>query len=518
MVVIIMQKTRCYQVLTLLLGCCVLSITPLSSGFFPSVQKPFHSTDLLLIHLDCGNISGVIHAFGQINDGPLPIVNSSSYADLTEQYRKIGITAIRTHDLYGPTDVTTIFPDWDADPTSESSYHFETSDRYITSIIHAGCQVFYRLGESASDNHTLRQPPTNFSKWADVCRHIVMHYNGGWNNGYFYNITYWEVWNEPDLSGFWNGTAAQYYQLYHLTADALKSYNPSLKIGGPCTSSVSNVNYTEGFLHYVSEHDIPLDFFSWHRYASTPFEFYKDSCHCQMLLDSYGFTDTENINTEWNLDILTPQRDKDNAKNAAFTACSFTVFQDAGVDQAFRYRGNQEKNWLMRFLGLDLSLFSYTGIYKRPALVYQMMKTMVTETPLRISTPHMNGSTGVTYLAGISEDKTNISIMISNFDTERVEYGLELTNLPWTTNFTNSQYLIDETHHFEVINETVNSILYSNSHSLASNSIHFFRFTNSSVLPTEGPEVAAIPLLLRLPLLDPFTRLLAILLVLFIFQ
>ena len=33
----------------------------------------------------------------------------------------------------------------------------------------------------------------------EVCKHIVMHYNDGWNDGYHYNIAYWEIWNEPDL-------------------------------------------------------------------------------------------------------------------------------------------------------------------------------------------------------------------------------------------------------------------------------------------------------------------------------
>lgn len=29
-----------------------------------------------------------------------------------------------------------------------------------------------------------------------------MHYNDGWADGFSYNITYWEVWKEPDLGNF----------------------------------------------------------------------------------------------------------------------------------------------------------------------------------------------------------------------------------------------------------------------------------------------------------------------------
>ncbi len=477
------------------------------------------SNEMNSIFLDCSNISGVIRPYGDINDGPAPIKNEPRYADITSQYQDIGITSIRTHDLFGPTDMTTIFPDWTADPTIESNYHFETSDVLITRMIDAGCDVFYRLGESASDNETLRRLPENFTKWAEVAKRISMHYNDGWNHGFFHNIIYWEVWNEPDLSGFWNGTAEQYYELYHVTADTMKSWNASLKIGGPCTSSITNVSYTQGFLEYITDHEVPLDFFSWHRYAATPFEIYNASRYIRQLLDSYGYFDAENINTEWNLDILTPQRDKDNARNAAFTACCLTVFQDALLDHAYRYRGNQENNWLMRFLGLDLSLFTYTGVYKRPALTYQAMKEITKDTPLRISTPIMNASTGITYLAGISEDHTNISILISNFDADDTQYALELSNLPWNTSYTVVQYLIDESHHLEITNKTVQDTSpYTLTQTLKSNTVHFYRFTTSSQIPAEGPTVAKIPFLLRLHFLDPLTRILAVLLFLLIFS
>jgi xylan 1,4-beta-xylosidase len=512
-----MKNTSTQRIVVLLLGCIVFLCPSLSTAFSASILHVSGLEDTMIIRLDCSNISGSIHPFGDINDGPTPIKNEPRYVDLTEHYRDIGITSIRTHDLFGPTDMTTIFPDWNADPTNESSYHFETSDPLITSMIHAGCQVFYRLGESAGDNQTLRNPPANFTKWAEVCKHISMHYNEGWKQGFSYNIVYWEIWNEPDLTGFWNGTAGQYYELYHITADTMKAWNSSLKIGGPCTSSVTNANYTQGFLQYVKDHDVPLDFFSWHRYASTPFEMYNASRYIRLLLDSYGYFDAENINTEWNLDILTPQRDKDNARNAAFTACSLTAFQDAQLDHAYRYRGNQDNNWLMRFLGLDLSLFTYDGVYKRPALTYKVMKEIAQDTPLRLSTPIMDASTGITYLAGISEDRTNISILISNFDAADTEYALELSNLPWNTTYSAVQYLIDETHHLEITNKTTqDTSFYTLTQTLKTNSVHFYRLTNSSLIPLEGPPVAKIPFLLRLHFIDPLTRILAILIVLFI--
>lgn len=512
-----MQRFFRHQGVVLLVGIGLFLSIPLTLTVSPAISDPLRTQDAVSIALNCSRINGVIRSFAEINDGPAPMKTAPSFVDLTDQYRQIGITSIRTHDLFGPTDISTIFPDFSADPTSESSYHFESSDVLITGMINAGCQVFYRLGESAGQNHSLKNPPANFSKWAEVCRHITMHYNEGWNNGFFYNIRYWEVWNEPDLLGFWNGTADQYYQLYHITAATLKAYNSSLKIGGPCTSSVSDVNYTERFLQYVCDHNVPLDFFSWHRYAAVPSEYYLASRSIRQLLDAYGFTETENINSEWNLDILTPQREKENAKNAAFTACSLTVFQDAYLDGAYRYRGNQDNNWLLRFLGLDLSLFTTTGVYKRPALTYTALKYMTQDTPLRLLTPVMNASSGITYLAGISEDKTNISLLISNFDAPDTSYTLEITDLPWFTNYTVTRYLIDETYHLEIQDETQDTMSpYRGTQTLKSNTVQFYRFTNSSVIPQEGPDVAKLPFLLRFRFLDPFIRVLAILIVLIV--
>ncbi|HHH79275.1 MAG TPA: hypothetical protein ENL13_00020, partial [Thermoplasmatales archaeon] len=417
-----------------------------------------------------------------------------------------------------PTDISTIFPKEDADPENESSYNFTTSDWYITGIIKAGCRVFYRLGESASNNETLRQPPKNFSKWAEICKHVVMHYNNGWANGYHYNITYWEIWNEPDLNGFWNGTAEQYYQLYNVTATTLKKYNPSLKIGGPCTSSVYNQNYTTLFLDYVKKNNIPLDFFSWHMYSSSPYELQKAAEYIDTLLNAYGFTGCENINTEWNINILTPQRDKDNAKNAAFTVSTIIAWQNTGLNHAFRYRGTQDNNWLTRLIGFDLSLFTSDGKYKTSALVYLAMKHITKETPLKLETLYFNISKGVAYLAGISKDKTNLSILVSNYNTKDKNFRINLSNTPWNGDYKMIHYVIDEKHHLEIVeNTTLNKTDHTIFFNLKKNSVHLLWLTNSTRSPAEGPKIASIPLLLRIPLLDPVTKTLALLLLILIF-
>jgi len=522
------QHFKCCKSISLKLSNIFIIIVILliiSSNVFFSVENAM-STDVSIapiysldINLDYNQTSGIIKHFSEINCGPLPNHDVKNGVDLTNEYQDIGISFIRTHDFSGPTDISTIFPDWDADPTLESSYDFTTSNQFITAIINAGCNVFYRLGESASPDKSLRNPPENMSKWAEVCKHIAMHYNDGWNNGYFYNITYWEIWNEPDIVGFWNGTAEDYYHLYHTTVETLKTYNPSLKVGGPCTSTITSTDYTTGFLSYLSDNNLPLDFFSWHQYADTPSQLFTSSKTVRNLLDTHGFTDCENINTEWNINILTPQRDKDNDKNAAFTTCSITALQDAYLDYAFRYRGTQDPNWLMRLIGFDLSLFAYNGVYKTPALAYLAMQYLTVNTPIRLTTPIMDASSGITYIAGISEDNTNVSILISNYNAGDTSYHLELTNLPWDSTYTAAIYIIDNSHHLDIIEQnTLSTSTYTTTQTLKSSSVHFIRLTNTSIIPDEGPTTARIPFLLRLKILDPFTRVLGIFLLILLFS
>ncbi|HMA83974.1 MAG TPA: hypothetical protein VKP59_07085 [Candidatus Thermoplasmatota archaeon] len=490
---------------------------PFSTGFRSVDESSLITKDELSLVFDCTKTKGYINDFSEINCGPIPNPGIEG-VDLISQFRKTGFDFVRNHDFIGPTDISMIFPNMSKDPLEPSNYNFTISDQYIKSIIDAGCDVFYRLGESANTEEKLRQPPENKSKWAEICKHIVMHYNDGWADGFQYNISYWEIWNEPDLSGFWNGTTEQYYELYQEAAVILKEYDPTIKVGGPCTSSIFNKNFTTRFLSFVNEHQIPLDFYSWHMYADTPFQLYNGSKLVRTLLDSFGFYDTESINTEWNINILTPQRDKDNAKNAAFTACCLSIFQDAGIDHAFRYRATQDNNPLVRFIGFDLSLFSYDGLFKTPALSYLAFHYMIDQTPIRLQSPTVDAQQQVTCLSGISKDKTNISLLLSNFDLTNKEYEIIIKNIPWNSTYTITYYLIDDSHHLQIIDqfeETSSTLKLKND--LLSSSVQFVRITNSSILPEEGPVPSEIPWFLRFPLFDPLAKILGFLFMLIFF-
>ena len=76
---------------------------------------------------------------------------------------------------------------------------------------------------------------------------------------------YFEVWNEPNLSGFWQGADQKaYFQLYDLTARTLKSVDPQLRVGGPATAGAA---WIPQFLDYVKKTGAPIDFVTTHTYG-----------------------------------------------------------------------------------------------------------------------------------------------------------------------------------------------------------------------------------------------------------
>lgn len=76
---------------------------------------------------------------------------------------------------------------------------------------------------------------------------------------------YFEVWNEPNLSGFWqNADQKAYFQLYDSTARALKSVDPKLRVGGPATAGGE---WIPAFLDYVKKTHAPIDFVTTHTYG-----------------------------------------------------------------------------------------------------------------------------------------------------------------------------------------------------------------------------------------------------------
>lgn len=230
-------------------------------------------------------------------------------------YKAARIPYSRNHDsavcgIYGGPyshDITSIFPNFEADVNDPASYDFACTDESILTCLDAGTQTFFRLGQTIE--HQIKKhgtiPPKDFHKWALICENIIRHYNEGWADGFKLDIQYWEIWNEPDLDPdnatnkrTWGGTKAQFFDLYEIAAKHLKSCFPGLKIGGPALAW--NEEWAEDFLKEMQERKVPIDFFSWHIYCTVPEKMVEKAERMQALMEKYGYGDAENILNEWN--------------------------------------------------------------------------------------------------------------------------------------------------------------------------------------------------------------------------
>lgn len=76
---------------------------------------------------------------------------------------------------------------------------------------------------------------------------------------------YFEVWNEPNLSGFWEGGDQKaYFELYDLTSRTIKLIDPALRVGGPATAGAA---WVPDFLAHVKESGAAVDFVATHTYG-----------------------------------------------------------------------------------------------------------------------------------------------------------------------------------------------------------------------------------------------------------
>lgn len=331
--------------------------------------------------------------------------NAPQRGMMTELYQRIGEAGIpycRFNDMGGMygggryVDIANLFRNFDADPSLPESYDFAFTDWLFEHISAQGAKIFFRLGPSIENSQRIKAyyiyPPADNLKWAQICEGIIKHYNYGWADGYHYDIQYWEIWNEPDNepeirdNACWKGTKEQFFELYVTAANYLKEKFPELKIGGygSCGfysltgfyAKVANssqrtdyfVEFFEDFIDYISapEHRAPLDFFSWHSYATVEHNtVWAD--YVRNYLDDHGFAHTESILNEWNPGVKRRGTEED----ACYITDMLITMHSKPVDLMTYYNGemNLVYGGLFDLVNYDIfpayySLHSYNELYR----------------------------------------------------------------------------------------------------------------------------------------------------------
>lgn len=130
------------------------------------------------------------------------------------------------------------------------------------------------LTQDPSSPTAQRAPPdvgANQARWDALVEEMGAHEIG--DEG----VRYFEVWNEPDGT-FFSGGLDAYLQLYSDTVRSLEvaasRQDTRIYVGGPALADVldtQDMDWVDGLLNYVLQHDLPLDFISWHTYVNDPY-------------------------------------------------------------------------------------------------------------------------------------------------------------------------------------------------------------------------------------------------------
>ncbi|ETS33045.1 glycoside hydrolase family 39 [Photorhabdus temperata] len=396
------------------------------------------------------------------------------FPDLDDQFNQMGITHIRLHDGFGIGDMDNYFQ---VDRLSDQSQmiinvpeenklaakrlfsdisnirsifpyaaagmrnhdislalkeaNYKMTDAYLRDIMNNKAelnpcniqrQIMFRIGRSGEGGYEI---PQDFDIYAMLVGILVNRYALNYARiGLPGKITYWQVWNEPDLLYFWNSDdPKKYYELYAKIARIIKAVDPSVKVGGAGIAFVNSKleDYVDGFLRYCKDNDVPLDFFSWHGYVITgdPQNIIDVGNAVQQSLNTYGFTDAESFCTEWNSSAIGTKNTYtkvQSPKNAAYIASTFIYMQYTKADRAYYYRGD----------GLSFGLFNNQSSPKNPcvkncctysAQSFYLFSRMF-ETPYILS-GNKDFSTGLTVLAAENAEGNKVNILAANYKVDK---------------------------------------------------------------------------------------------------
>jgi len=201
------------------------------------------------------------------SDYPGTLIRPDSQAELQTAVDELGFRYVRFHAIFHDVLGTVKMVD------GKASYDWSNLDRLYDQLLARRIKPFVELGFTpqalkTSDNkifwwngNTSHPKPDAWGALVGAfVRHLEQRYGkaevGTW---------YFEVWNEPNLDGFWEKADQQaYFDLYENSARTIKAIDPQLRVGGPSTAGAA---WVPEFLSFVAERKVPIDFVTTHTYG-----------------------------------------------------------------------------------------------------------------------------------------------------------------------------------------------------------------------------------------------------------
>lgn len=240
-----------------------------------------HDTDKFINHMDfC------------IGTGRLGLGLQKNYMEQLKYVQDtIAFSHIRGHGIFH--DDLSIYHEYeDKDKNICVEYNFTYLDSLFDSYLENHIVPFIELGfmpkKLASGEQAIFYwrgnvtPPKDYDKWANLVKALLVHLCDRYGKE---EVLTWpiEVWNEPNLPGFWKGAdEEEYFKLYDITARAVKEVDGAFRVGGPAICGVDDERWLKQFLDKCIAKDSPIDFVTRHAYAVDGHDF--DGHYCYQTL------------------------------------------------------------------------------------------------------------------------------------------------------------------------------------------------------------------------------------------
>lgn len=249
---------------------CRLSVLLLAGLLDLSSSANSQQIEKRKIVADMAQIGPPIDRFFDLSVGsdyPGTLIRSDSQAQLKITTDELGFRYIRFHAIFH--DVLEIVHV----ENGKTTYDWTKLDQLYDQLLAAHIKPFVELG------FTPRALATSSNKifyWQGNTSHPDP---AGWNNlvsAFIHHVEkrygqrevqtwFFEVWNEPNLSGFWEGGDQRaYFELFDQTSNTIKRIDPALRVGGPATAGAA---WIPEFLAHVQQSGAKVDFVSTHTYG-----------------------------------------------------------------------------------------------------------------------------------------------------------------------------------------------------------------------------------------------------------
>ena len=261
------NNTMCESIMWRLL-IVAFSALALSSITFASAQRnPNVSRE---ITADMKDTRGPVDRFFDLSVGsdyPGTLIREDSQAQLKVVTEELGFRYIRFHAIFHDVLGTVHIEN------GKTVYDWAKIDQLYDDLLARHIKPFVELGFTpkalATSENSIFYWHGNTSHpkpdgWRDLVDAFVRHVESKYGKDEV-RTWFFEVWNEPNLSGFWEGGDENaYFALYDLTARTIKNVDPKLRVGGPSTAGAA---WVPEFLAHVKLTGAPVDFVTTHTYG-----------------------------------------------------------------------------------------------------------------------------------------------------------------------------------------------------------------------------------------------------------